>query len=88
MDPKTRRVIYDIQLERLSSEVDMQIVLRRPLADEVEDYKEYKRLRQVARDARNEHASPRGEMVLSSGPTDGTMDLVSYNHARIDSLCG
>jgi hypothetical protein len=36
-------------MQRLPGQTSMEAVLRRPLSDEVEDYKEYKRLRQVWR---------------------------------------
>lgn len=50
-DPKTGKLEYEIQFKRLNSELSMDVVLRRPFSDEVEDYREYKRLRQAARDA-------------------------------------
>lgn len=49
-DPKTKQMVYDIKFSRLASEPSMKQVLRRPYVEEVEDYREYKRLRQVHRD--------------------------------------
>ncbi|KAK5134485.1 hypothetical protein LTR08_006402 [Meristemomyces frigidus] len=48
-DPKSKGFVYDISFRRLSSEISMDKVLSRPWTDEVEDYKEYKRLRNIAR---------------------------------------
>ena len=47
MDSKTRQTVYDISLKRLPSELSMDEVLRQPYAEEIEDYKEYKRLRHI-----------------------------------------
>lgn len=35
----------------------MESVLRRPFSDEIEDYREYKRIRQAARSAQQQHAT-------------------------------
>lgn len=43
-------MVYDIHFKRLPIEPSMDLIMRRPYADEIEDYKEYKRLRQVYRD--------------------------------------
>ncbi|KAK4938196.1 hypothetical protein LTR28_009657, partial [Elasticomyces elasticus] len=43
---------YDITLERLPGETPMTEVMVRPWAEEVEDYKEYKRLRHQAHERR------------------------------------
>ncbi|KAF2763778.1 hypothetical protein EJ03DRAFT_340268 [Teratosphaeria nubilosa] len=49
-DRKTKEHIYDITFTRLSTEPSMEkVVLCRPWIEEVEDYKQYKHLRQLAR---------------------------------------
>ncbi|KAI7459570.1 hypothetical protein KC351_g17643 [Hortaea werneckii] len=48
-DPQSKQVVYEITFTRLASEPSMAQVQRRPFAEEVEDYKEYKRLRDVHR---------------------------------------
>ncbi|KAJ8607834.1 hypothetical protein MRB53_040027 [Persea americana] len=49
-DRKSKETIYDIQFERLPTETPMEIVLRRPLTDEVEDYKAYVKMRHQEKD--------------------------------------
>lgn len=54
----------------------MDHVLRRPFVDEVEDYKEYKRIRQGIHDA-HDHAPKRTRGVgtpVIIGPSDGPAD--------------
>ena len=46
---KTGEMVYDINFKRLPSQLSVDAVLRRPFADEVEDYREFKRLREAAR---------------------------------------
>lgn len=48
--PNKKTVHYDFTFKRLPTETDMQIVLTRPSAEEADDYQEYKRLRQLARE--------------------------------------
>lgn len=55
-DPKTKSMIYEVKFKRLSSEPSMEEVLKRPYADEVEDYKEYKRIRNEVRMRQDEAA--------------------------------
>ena len=69
-------MVYEVKFERLAVETSMDIVLRRPFADEIEDYREYKRLRQLHRGQAVEMGKSRSEFV---GPTrnvatDGTLD--------------
>lgn len=66
MDSKTRGMVYDITFKRLPNQVSMESVLARPYIDEIEDYKEYKRLREMARQAQA------GIKVTVSG--DGAVD--------------
>ena len=51
-----KEMVYDIQFKRLASETSMDAVLRRPYSDEIEDYKEYKRIRNAIRLAHEEAA--------------------------------
>ena len=44
---------YDIDFRRLSNQLPMSEVLHRPISDELDDYKEYKRIRQTVRSSRN-----------------------------------
>jgi len=66
---------YNIEFQRLESEPPMGDVLKRPVSDELDDYKEYKRLRQIARASKNQlsRARPLGavtEVVPSISPND------------------
>lgn len=89
-NPKTKEMIYDIRFKRLASEPNMDIVLRRPFTDEVEDYKEYKRLRQITRDRQQEAArTERGAfMPAVTISQDGTEDHyeVERRFAGFESL--
>lgn len=46
-------MVYEISFKRLNNEVPMKAVLRRPFANEVEDYNTYKRQRHAVREARD-----------------------------------
>lgn len=84
-DPKTKQMVYDIYFTRLSSEVSMDVVLRRPFADEVEDYKEYKRLRHVSRDPQEG-----SELKLNSAlsiSSDGTVDTLQEERRPQETTC-
>ena len=48
-EPKSKNFVYEIRFRRLTSEVNMDKVLSRPRADEVEDYQEYKRGRSLTK---------------------------------------
>lgn len=76
-DSKIGNWNYDIDFRRLQTEADMSAVLRRPYEDEVDDYKEYKRLRQLARaDHGHLHrAGPLRESELER-PSDQTLSNV------------
>ena len=60
-DAKSKAMIFEIKFERLASELSMDIVLRRPFSDEVEDYKEFKRQRQMIRDKQEDAARAKAE---------------------------
>lgn len=47
-DAKMKATVYDISFLRLATEAPMEAVLLRPHTDEVEDYREFKRLRHLA----------------------------------------
>lgn len=64
--PDSKEMIYEVKFKRLPGEPSMEEVLRRPYADEVEDYKEYKRLRGEAR-ARQER-TPRAKKAVAIMP--------------------
>lgn len=53
----------------------MDVVLRRPYSDEVEDYQEYKRLRQMARDQQDETMKAR-QPAVTVAQDDGSDDRV------------
>ncbi|KAH9822002.1 hypothetical protein Tdes44962_MAKER04899 [Teratosphaeria destructans] len=77
-DRKTKEHIYDITFTRLSTEPSMEsIVLCRPWAEEVEDYKQYKRLRQLARSAQHKASELEQSKDVANVSTtiDGTFDV-------------
>jgi len=66
---------YDIEFQRLESELPITDALRRPRSDELDDYKEYKRLRHIARLSKNQLFRARpleavDDLVSSSTPND------------------
>lgn len=81
-------MIYKVKFERLASETSMDAVLRRPFADEVEDYKEYRRLRQLYRGQAIGSGRPRSDAIGPSHhrDTDGAADEEDPQRGRIDSL--
>lgn len=75
-DSSTERMVYDITFKRLASEASMEDVLQRPWAEEIEDYKEYKRIKKEAKDKRAEtlrkakQDGPGVVVTASDGPAD------------------
>ncbi|KAI7532972.1 hypothetical protein KC331_g13306 [Hortaea werneckii] len=63
-DPQSKQVVYEISFTRLASEPSMNQVQRRPFAEEVEDYKEYKRLRDLHRKRQSSENKPK---IATSG---------------------
>ena len=63
MDVHSKQMVYDISFKRLPDQISMTEVLARPWTEEIEDYKEYKRLRQTARDKQAEAAKAKKEVV-------------------------
>lgn len=57
-------MVYEVKFKRLASEPGMDVVLRRPYSDEVEDYKEYKRMRQIVRDQQEEAAKAKNGAIM------------------------
>lgn len=52
-DPKTKEIHYNIFFDRLPSEPALDPVLQHPTAEELDDYREYKRIRKEVRKNRN-----------------------------------
>ncbi|KAG9643402.1 hypothetical protein KCU64_g11781, partial [Aureobasidium melanogenum] len=52
-DPKTKEINYHISFDRLPSEPPLGPVLEHPTAEELDDYREYKRIRKEIRKNRN-----------------------------------
>lgn len=83
----TKEMVYEISFKRLANEPSMDTVLRRPFSDEVEDYKEYKRLRQTLR-AEQEEAANATKGVITPTFTisiDGTAEDSAYEAAEMSS---
>ena len=85
MDAKTKEMVYLISFKRLPDQPSMDLVLRRPWIEEIEDYREYKRLRQLARE---KHAEAAKAKSASTGPTvtvsmDGAVDAYSLSLIHI-----
>lgn len=72
-DPKNAETVFLITFKRLPNERSMDLVLSRPHTDEVEDYIEYKRLRQVHREKQKEGSKP-GLQYSADGVLDVFQD--------------
>lgn len=89
-DSSTDHMSYDITFKRLPSESSMEDVLQRPWTEEIEDYKEYKRVKKEAKDKREEalrKAKEHGPGVVvtaSDGPAD-EQSVKSSRRPREDS---
>ena len=80
-------MVYEIKFKRLATELSMDLVLRRPYLDEVEDYKEYKRIRQVYRDREvATRAKKRATMPVLTVSSDGQLDLDDDANQLINSV--
>ena len=92
---KQKQPVYEVKFKRLASELGMDVVLRRPYSDEVEDYQEYKRLRQMARDQQDETMKAR-QPAVTVAQDDGSDDRVGGwrrfaalgPFGRVDSMQG
>jgi len=71
-------LLWEVSFRRESDESPMELVVKRPLAEEVDDYKEYKRLRKVARIIARDahHKRPHREDDIDLDP------LASENKAK------
>lgn len=74
-DSKTGEVVFLVNFRRLPNQVPMEEVLSRPWSDEVEDYAEYKRLRQLAKEEKPP-LKP-AVTVQTDGPVDEVIDVDS-----------
>lgn len=82
--------MYEIHFKRLASEISMDIVLRRPYSDEIEDYREYKRIRQAARLAQEQTAKVKREttspiVTISSDGASDVLEMNDHGIAKIDA---
>ncbi|OQN97653.1 hypothetical protein B0A48_16517 [Cryoendolithus antarcticus] len=68
----TKQTNYDITFKRLPNEAAMDVVLSRPWAEEMDDYRLYKRMRRDARRQAAAEAAKRPDLVVSS---DGTAEI-------------
>lgn len=70
-------MVYEVKFERMVTETSMDDVLRRPFADEIEDYREYKRLRHMHREQPAEMGKARSGAMgpTRHAATDGTAEL-------------
>ncbi|KAF7189105.1 hypothetical protein HII31_09527 [Pseudocercospora fuligena] len=57
-DNKTNQMVYIVNFQRLASESSMELVLKRPWSDEIEDYTEYKRIRNLQRGKQKAASKP------------------------------
>ncbi|KAK6432514.1 hypothetical protein LTR95_011314 [Oleoguttula sp. CCFEE 5521] len=72
LDKGTKKMVYDIKFKRLPNEPSMEGVLSRPWAEELDDYRLYKRMRRDARLQAAAEAARRPDLVVSS---DGTAEM-------------
>jgi hypothetical protein len=77
-------MVYEISFRRLKSEIPADVVLRRPFADEVEDYKEYKRQRQIARNTHQQFTSEETRVPILMLPSDATSDEIAFRQDSFD----
>ena len=64
-------MVYEVNFKRLASEQSMDVVLRRPYSDELEDYREYKRLRNLAREKQEKGSTSPLLTFSSDGAGEG-----------------
>ncbi|KAK0811335.1 hypothetical protein LTR38_003663 [Friedmanniomyces endolithicus] len=88
MDAKKKEMLYFISFKRLPDQLSMDEVLRRPWTEEIEDYREYKRLRRLARDKQTETARPRIDLATPTVTfsTDGIVDVYEDGLMTPDSV--
>ena len=80
-------MVYETHFRRLASEPSMEIVLRRPFSDEIEDYREYKRIRHAVRLAQHEASgAERGGVLPSVNVScDGTFEELEDNFSDLEA---
>jgi hypothetical protein len=83
---RNKDIVYDIQFKRLASEASMDMVLRRPFSDEIEDYREYKRIRDVMRSAQKDGTKVKRETAppTVTFSTDGAFDDLVDVFSNVD----
>ncbi|KAK6001848.1 hypothetical protein QM012_002338 [Aureobasidium pullulans] len=76
-DPKTKEINYHISFDRLPSEPPLGPVLEHPTAEELDDYREYKRIRKETRKNRNllRHGLQFGAPNAAPAPIQDRMSL-------------
>ncbi|KAM3422761.1 hypothetical protein BST61_g245 [Cercospora zeina] len=73
-DKKSNETVYIVNLKRLSGQVDFETVLARPWTDELEDYKEYKRLHDLEHAKSKTRQDKKQESADFAKTVDGTSD--------------
>jgi hypothetical protein len=84
-DPKTKAIHYDISFDRLPSEPPIGPVLQHPNMEELDDYREYKRIRKEIRLRRNtlRHGLRFGASDAVSATTQDRMSIAKTNSDEI-----
>jgi hypothetical protein len=84
-DPKTKAIHYDITFDRLASEPPIGPVLEHPNMEELDDYREYKRIRKEIREHRAvlRHGLRFG---ASDSAPDSTRDRMSISKTNSDEI--
>ena len=83
---RNKEMVYEVQFKRLASEPSMETVLRRPFSDEIEDYREYKRIRHAVRLAQHETVgAKRGDVLPTVNVSgDGVLEEVEDDFSDLE----
>ncbi|KAG9952593.1 hypothetical protein KCU85_g1956, partial [Aureobasidium melanogenum] len=83
-DPKTKEINYYISFDRLHSEPPLGPVLEHPTAEELDDYREYKRIRKELRQSRSllRHGLRFGASNTASTSTQDRMSLLKKTESH------
>ncbi|KAF2216261.1 hypothetical protein CERZMDRAFT_81401 [Cercospora zeae-maydis SCOH1-5] len=73
-DKKSNETVYTVNLKRLAGQVDFETVLARPWSDELEDYKEYKRLHDLEHAKLKTRQTEKQDSATIQNTLDGTSD--------------
>lgn len=78
-DKLTKSMLYEVHFKKVATDTDtndrdLKALLMRPWAEEVEDYKEYKRLRTLARDTERAALDASVETGVALTATDGSAE--------------